>query len=85
MQSGIVKLFNFRSIYAKKSPGNRKSKKESVDEDTDGEKKVAKRQRERDREIERERERERRNGKIEKGRWHEPEKEKVILQQEAKL
>ena len=64
MQSGIVKLFNFRSIYAKKSPGNRKSKKESVDEDTDGE---------------------RRNGKIEKGRWHEPEKEKVILQQEAKL
>ena len=77
MQSGIVKLFNFRSIYAKKSPGNRKSKKESVDEDTDGEKKVEKRQRER--------ERERRNGKIEKGRWHEPEKEKVILQQEAKL
>ena len=75
MQSGIVKLFNFRSIYAKKSPGNRKSKKESVDEDTDGEKKVEKRQRER----------ERRNGKIEKGRWHEPEKEKVILQQEAKL
>ena len=50
MQSGIVKLFNFRSIYAKKSPGNRKSKKESVDEDTDGEKKVAKRQRERERE-----------------------------------
>ena len=75
MQSGIVKLFNFRSIYAKKSPGNRKSKKESVDEDTDGEKKVAKRQTER--------ERERRTGKIEKGRWHEP--EKVILQQEAKL
>ena len=50
MQSGIVKLFNFRSIYAKKSPGNRKSKKESVDEDTDGEKKVEKRQREREKE-----------------------------------